>query len=468
MHKLSLGCFLAVSTIWVGCSSSDGASGGTSTGGATASPTGGSVGSSGGTSASGGTIGSGGSGSGGKGSGGAATGGSVGNSGGTVSAGGAAGADAGAGGTNGSGGASAAGGTTSKGGTSGNGGISSSGGVSSTGGGSSASVGTSGYAAAGASGQTKPTGSGTAVTVLPWAGFKGAVSFTFDDANQTQIDHYSELEAQNDKGNSVRYTFYLITGKTTEMASSVWPQAQKDGHELANHTKSHLQTGDVATLGADADAAETFLKSKFGVTAYSLAAPYGTSTYQDVAVSRFLTNRGVGDGGIAMTDNPDNTATPASSLKFNLPCYIPATGASATAMEASLSATASAGKWKTMLVHGFSGGSDGAYQPVDIKEFTATVAWAKTQGNIWLDTVVNVSAYWIAGYKFSKLTPATSGSDKTWTWKTSDFSDHFPPGHYLRVKTDGGTLKQGNTTLAWDDHGYYDISLDAGTLTLSP
>jgi peptidoglycan/xylan/chitin deacetylase (PgdA/CDA1 family) len=423
------------------------------------------VGGSGGTSATGGTIGSGGSGSGG----GASTGGSIGNTGGVISTGGgAAGADAGVGGTSGNGGASAAGGATAKGGTSGNGGVSGSGGISSTGGGSTASIGTSGYAAAGPSGQAKPSGSGTTVTVLPWAGFKGAVSFTFDDANQTQIDHYSELEAQNDKGNSVRYTFYLITGKTNEMASSVWPQALKDGHELANHTKSHLQTGDVATLGADADAAETFLKSKFGVTAYSLAAPYGTSTYQDVAVSRFLTNRGVGDGGIAMTDNPDNTATPSSSLKFNLPCYIPATGASASAMEASLNTTVSAGKWKTMLVHGFSGGSDGAYQPVDIKEFTATVAWAKAQGSIWLDTAVNVSAYWIAGYKFGKLTPTTSGNDKTWTWKTSDFSQTFPPGHYLRVKTDGGTLKQGNTTLAWDDHGYYEISLDAGTLTLSP
>jgi peptidoglycan/xylan/chitin deacetylase (PgdA/CDA1 family) len=466
MLKTSLACFLAISTISVGCSSSDGG-GSTSTGGATTSPTGGSGVSSGGTSAAGGTVGSGGSGSGGKGSGGAATGGTS-NTGGTVSAGGTPGTDAGAGGISGNGGTSAAGGAPAKGGTSGNGGVTGAGGVSSTGGGSTASVGTSGYPAAGPSGQAKPSGSGTTVTVLPWAGFKAAVSFTFDDANQSQIDHYSELEAQNDKGNNVRYTFYLITGKTNEMASSVWPQALKDGHELANHTKSHMQTGDVTTLGTDADAAETFLKSKFGVTAYSLAAPYGTSTYQEVAVSRFLTNRGVGDGGIAMTDNPDNTATPSSSLKFNLPCFIPATGASAAAMEASLSSTVSAGKWKTMLVHGFTGGSDGAYQPVDIKEFTATVAWAKTQGNVWLDTVVNVSAYWIAGYKFSKLTPAISGSDKTWTWKTSDFSDHFPPGHYLRVKTDGGTLKQGNTTLAWDDHGYYEVSLDAGTLTLSP
>jgi hypothetical protein len=35
------------------------------------------------------------------------------------------------------------------------------------------------------------------------------------------------------------------------------------------------------------------------------------------------------------------------------------------------------------------------------------------------------------------------------------------------MTTDGGVLKQGSTVLPWDDHGYYEVSLDAGTLTLS-
>jgi hypothetical protein len=65
---------------------------------------------------------------------------------------------------------------------------------------------------------------------------------------------------------------------------------------------------------------------------------------------------------------------------------------------------------------------------VDIAQFTATVSWAKTQGNIWIDTVGTISAYWIGAYKFSALTATTSGTDKTWTWKTSDFATPFPPG----------------------------------------
>ena len=56
-----------------------------------------------------------------------------------------------------------------------------------------------------------PSGTPGNLTVLDWAGFKAAVSYTFDDTNSSQIEHYAELQALG-----VRMTFYLITGKTTE------------------------------------------------------------------------------------------------------------------------------------------------------------------------------------------------------------------------------------------------------------
>jgi len=462
-----------------GCSSGSGTSAPT-TGGSTGSGSGGQT-QAGGASAAGGKLGSGG----GPGAGGAFATGGVSANGGAGLGGVATNGGVGAGGA-GSGGAVGAGGS-SKGGASGNGGVPSSGGSQPVGGsgaggstgaggttaspdggpkgtggsvGGTVSVGASGLPSAGASGQAQPTGSGTTVTVVDWAGFKSALSFTFDDANQTQIDHYKELQALNDKGNNVRYTFYLWTGKN-EINNATWPQAVKDGHQLDNHTKSHQS----AASTADIQSAEDTIKSLFGVTAYGVAAPNGDASYQTVVptMAKFLTNRTAGNnGGVLPTDDP-------SKRQFALPCMIPATGAASSAMQSSISSGISGGKWNIFLVHGFTGGSDGAYQPVAISEFTATVAWAKTQGNIWIDTVENISSYWIAEYGFKKLTATTSGSDKTWTWKTADFnSSHpFPPGKYLRVKTDGGTLKQGSTVLHWDDHGYYEVSLDAGTLTLS-
>jgi len=413
----------------------------------------------GGAGAGGTTTSAGGGGAGRSGSGGTSAGGSMTATGGTTAA----------GGTTGSGGTSRAGGTTGTGGAAGagggrggavGGGSGSTGGATGTGSGGAIAVGASGYPAAGASGQAKPSASGTTVTVLDWAGFKSAVSFTFDDANQSQLDNYQALQAENDKGNNVRYTFYLITGKSQ---ASKYGQALKDGHELANHTKSHNSQATTS----DIQAAQDFLKSTYQITSYDIAAPNGDGSYATVVppMKEFLTNRSAGNsGGISATDAP-------SSKQWSLPCIIPATGAAASAMESSISSTISGGKWVTFLVHGFntpsSDQSEGAYQPVSITEFTSAVSWAKTQGNIWIDTVENVSAYWIAEYNFKKINPTTSGTDKTWTWKTSDFNDPFPPGKYLRVKTDGGTLKQGSTTLAWDDHGYYEVSLDAGTLTLS-
>ena len=45
---------------------------------------------------------------------------------------------------------------------------------------------------------------------------------------------------------------------------------------------------------------------------------------------------------------------------------------------------------------------------------------------------------------------------------------HFPPGHFVRVTVGGGSLQQGGHTLTWDGHGYYEVALDAGSLTWSP
>ena len=442
-----------------GSTGAEATGGAVSTGGRTSSSATGGVVSSGGSKATGGS---------------APTGGGAGVGGSSPAGGSATGGSAATGGSKTNGGSAATGGSKATGGTPATGGVSptggskATGGATATGGGSAGTTGTigkSGYPAAGASGQAQPTGAGTTVTVLPWAGFKGAISLTHDDTNQSQIDNYPALEALNDKGNNARFTFYMQTGKTAQMSSSVWPQALKDGHELGNHTKSHSPPANTT----DIQAAEDTLKSMFGITAYSFAAPNGDSSYITAipTMKEFLTNRTAGNsGGISFTDNP-------SSKQWQLPCIIPAQCASSSAMSSPLISAVNAGQWEINLVHGFSSaancapGSDGAYQPVDINQYTAAVTALKAAGNAWIDTVGNVSAYWIAGYNFSKLTPTTSGTDKTWTWSTANFNNPFPPGQYLRVTTNGGTLKQGSTVLQWDDHGYYEVSLDAGTLTLS-
>jgi hypothetical protein len=291
----------------------------------------------------------------------------------------------------------------------------------------------------------KPSGTASKVTPLHWAGFKAAVSYSFDDDNTSQIQNYTQLNALG-----VPFTFFMWTGKS-EANNAIWKTALRDGHEIANHTKSHQSAGTVE----DIDAATMFIKDTFGVQPWSMAAPNGAGVYTTLTKGRFFINRGVGNGLIAPSDNSD---------PFTLPTYIPPEGASTSAFNSQVDGARMGGKWRTMCVHGFTGDA-AAYQAVPLDQFIDGVKYAKSTGDMWLDTITNVGAYWLGEKAFTSATTMTSGSDKTWTWK---LPDKFPTGHYLRVTVDGGTLKQGGAPLTWDTHGYYEIALDAGSVTLSP
>ncbi|HTV20189.1 MAG TPA: polysaccharide deacetylase family protein, partial [Polyangiaceae bacterium] len=284
--------------------------------------------------------------------------------------------------------------------------------------------------------------------VLDWAGFRGAMTYTFDDGNQSQIANYDAMNALG-----VRFTFYLVSS-WAGATSPVWPRALADGHEIGNHTASHL--GEGSTLAEDTDAGEEFIEDTFGSVAYTMAAPFGAAPYVEIASTRYLLNRGAADGLIAPTDQTD---------QFNLNCFLPPADAPQNLLDAKVNAARSAGSWQIQLIHGFSNGSDGAFQPVDFDTFAASVEHAKSLGDVWIDSVINVGSYWIAQRMFNALTPESSGTEATWTWT---LPAHFPSGKYLRVVVDGGTPTQAGAPLTWDEHGYYEVALDQGSLTLAP
>jgi hypothetical protein len=91
--------------------------------------------------------------------------------------------------------------------------------------------------------------------------------------------------------------------------------------------------------------------------------------------------------------------------------------------------------------------------------------YAKSRTNLWIDTMENVGAYWRGQNAFDKATMTTSGSSTTYTWT---LPANFPPGKYLRVTVTGGNVTQNGTSLTWDSHGYYEIALDVGALTVGP
>src|SRR5204862_351142 len=104
----------------------------------------------------------------------------------------------------------------------------------------------------------------------------------------------------------------------------------------------------------------------------------------------------------------------------------------------------SGGRWLIFLIHTITPTSQSWYAPIDVSVVTDSIAHAKSLNDVWIDSMVNVGAYWRGEKVATPATPATSGGAQTWTWTRPD---HFPPGKILRVTVDGGTPSQNGKPL---------------------
>jgi peptidoglycan/xylan/chitin deacetylase (PgdA/CDA1 family) len=317
----------------------------------------------------------------------------------------------------------------------------------------------------------KPAGVPGGLQVINWAGFKGAITFTFDDNLQSQITHYADLHAVG-----VPMTFYIVGA--TNGADATWIQAAKDGHEIGNHTMHHCYNsstapgciwGSFAGTATELDQCTAILKSAFGLPGvYTMAAPFGDGNWAEPASERFLLNRGV-------SDDPNGVAPNGATSPFNIPCHITNEGETAAdlpgppvvkGLNSITNDVRAKGTWRTILAHNVDPAiNDGGYHPVKLAEIVGAMTYAKGLGDVWADTMVAVGAYWVGQKALFNVQPVTVGADSVYAWK---LPDHYPPGQYLRVKVTGGKVKQCGTELTWDEHGYYEINLDAGSLTISP
>jgi hypothetical protein len=211
------------------------------------------------------------------------------------------------------------------------------------------------------------------------------------------------------------------------------------------------------SVDAELDDCTSYVVGHFGQPAvWTAASPFGDTGWDSPDMSRFFLNRGVQAGTVAPNDATD---------PFDLPCHAAVEGETVDSFNAQIDGAESAGRWLIMLVHTLTPTGNSWYAPIDVSVVTGSAAHAKSLGDVWIDSAVNVGAYWRAEKVLGAATPTTSGGAQTWTWT---LPAHFPGGRSLRVTVDGGTVSQNGTPVAWDGHGYYEISLDAGSLTLSP
>jgi len=282
-------------------------------------------------------------------------------------------------------------------------------------------------------GVAKPAGAAGGLKVIDWAGFKGAASFTYDDNTPSQIPNYNALKAT---GGHV--TWFLIASTTP----TDYKATMADGQEIANHTQTHPGS---ASQGEVTNAQST-LKTKFGVDVHSMAAPNCQDAWAAFAApAKLFQNRGPCAHN-APTVSPRDTTDP-----LRLPAWLP----DANETAANMSAAITMGKWRIFVIHGFDS-QGGTYQPVPIGNVTGAMSKAVSDG-YWLEGMTNVGAYW----QGQKAIPASATTSATWTLPAN-----FPPNMCVRITTTGGTVTQKNQTISWDPHGYYQISLDAGEVTI--
>ena len=309
----------------------------------------------------------------------------------------------------------------------------------------------------------RPNGTPGNLTILNWAGFKAAISYTFDDGQPSQVQNYAQLQAEE-----VPLTFYICAGWSNSSPNfdTVWSQAVRDGHEIGNHTfhHSHADLLDSGTGGTpfptqlqEIDSNAQYITSHLGQNGvWTMASPYGDTGWNTYASQRYFLNRGVGSGTIAPSDSTD---------PFNLPTYMASGGESTSTLNSQIDSTRSKGNWLIFLFHTLLPTANSWYAPVDTTSVTGSIKHAKALGDVWIDTLVKIGAYWRGQKILQAVTPVQSGSNITWSWT---LPAHFPSGMYLRVNVSGGTLIQNGKVLSWDPHGFYEISLDAGSLTITP
>ena len=303
------------------------------------------------------------------------------------------------------------------------------------------------------SGVPQPAGKPGGLRVLDWAGYRSALTYTFDDALRSQIENYPKLHATG-----VRMTFFLTSAHQPNPA---WTKIGKDGNELGNHTAHHCHAdatgcgwgGYAGSLEAEYDICSDYLKKNYGVSVvWTTATPYGDTGYDEVAKTRFFLNRGVWRGQIAPEDNSD---------AFNLPIFGAAAGDTAEKFNPAIESAHRSRNWLIFMFHSL--GGDGGYAPVDVAEVIKSIDFARAQGDVWIDSMVNVGAYWAGLKAVDAARVKKSGDELTYTWT---LPAHFPPHHFVRITVDGGAVRQKGKPVAWNPAGYYEIALDAGEVTV--
>lgn len=286
------------------------------------------------------------------------------------------------------------------------------------------------------------------ITTVPWNGYTGAVSFTYDDARPSQIPTLiPQLDALG-----IKATFFITNMYDFPSKKNDWIKAAKNGHELANHTSDHKtpNTTNVQSMAQTLRALDPI------VDAVTFAYPNCTVTGTNAVSAESFMGRGCGGTAYSWNSEPTDWMNIQGLIVTSTNANDKTTDNISTAIN-SLNSAKSGNTWVSTVVHGVDASDGYSITAANNKKLLDQAVANK----VWIGTYQEVGAYYRAHFTMDKVT-ASSGNGP-WNLKWTSPHAKMPKSVKLKVKLDAATfgseitVSQSGTEIPKNTDGSYTI-----------
>lgn len=292
--------------------------------------------------------------------------------------------------------------------------------------------------------------------VLPWNGYKAALSLTYDDGDPIHLDVAVPEMAKR----GLRGTFFLVA--KDPMRVGEWGPVAASGQEIGNHSWSHRHVNELNPQEERTEVVDARVKLE-GVA----KKPVLAFAYPFVEISPGLrkwveANAVVARGGGAA----DNYLTPAQDPDWmNIPSQATMSAFAFETYKDWVDQDISRGAWTVLMIHAIEGSN--WFQPVPKDIYLKLLDYlAANKKSLWVAPFGEVGGYWRAQKVLEQAEAKKNGKQTVLQWKKPDA---FPAGVVLKVRIEGKGLvvRQGGKTVKPLSDGVYPVSFDAQGLTLT-
>ena len=281
------------------------------------------------------------------------------------------------------------------------------------------------------------------ITTVPWNGHPGAVSFTFDDCEISQLNNLGDYFEQNQ---DIKVTFFLTGGMNAGNQSKYFPMVEK-GHEIGNHSKTHADLTNTNNLKGEVTDYKHDLEQRSGAEVISFATPYcyyNDAVEAEIAKEHIVNRNCQGATKYKWDEEP-------IWERISSDCYQGNTQQS----KGNMSEAKQKNAWTVQLNHGVDGAGFG--YGITPSDMISIMDEAKAQG-LWRAPMGRVAAYYRAHFVIDKATSTNIDGGFKVTWKSPHSA--MPKSVPLRVKIEGAngkTVKQKGKEIQAEDDGSFVI-----------